>query len=313
MAIKGKLILVTGASGFVGRHLAAELKRRGAEVVPLDKQEQNPVDIRDWQSVSAFGRKFGNIDIVYHLAALMLVPYSFENPRELYEVNVLGTLNILELCRVHNVKKLVFASSYVYGNPQYLPIDEAHPLNPSSPYARSKVIGEDLCKAYHEDYGLNCIILRPFNIYGEGQSDNFLIPTILKQLASGQVELTDPEPKRDFLYISDAIAAYVKAGEYDESDFEIFNIGTGVSYSVRVVADRILEAWGKTVEVSYKHQKRRGEIMDVVATTQKAKGKLGWEPKVAFEDGIKRCVEWYKKSFTRSRIKSIKVTGIARV
>jgi len=294
MALRGKRILVTGASGFVGNHLAAELKRIGADVVPLDKQEQNPVDIRDWQSVIAFGEKLGNIDMAYHLAALMFVPYSFENPREIYEINVLGTLNILELCRLHNVKKLVFASSYVYGNPQYLPIDEAHPLNPASPYARSKVTGEDLCKAYHDDYGLNCIILRPFNIYGEGQNDNFLIPQILKQLPGGKIELMDPEPKRDFLYVGDAVEAYVKAGEYDKSSFEIFNIGSGESYSVDAVVTQIVEAWGRAVEVSYKYQRRKNEIMDVVANTKKAQGKLGWEPKVAIEGGIKRCVEWCK-------------------
>lgn len=295
MALKGKRILVTGASGFVGSRLASELSRRGAEVIPVDHKDKHPVDIRDWRNVSTLGSKLGKVDLLYHLAALMFVPYSFENPREIYEVNVLGTLNILELCRLHNVEKLIFASSYVYGNPQYLPIDESHPLNPASPYARSKVMGEDLCRAYHEDYGIKCIILRPFNIYGEGQSDGFLMPSILKQLPSGKIQLMDPEPRRDFLYISDAIAAYIKSGEYDKSDFEILNIGSGVSYSVREVVARVLKLWDKTVEVSYKHQKRRGEIIDVAANIQKAKSKLSWEPNVALEDGIKMHVEWYMK------------------
>jgi UDP-glucose 4-epimerase len=298
VALKGKRILVTGASGFVGSRLASELSRRGAEVIPIDNRDKHSVDIRDWRNVSTLGSKLGKVDLLYHLAALMFVPYSFENPREIYEVNVLGTLNILELCRFHNVEKLIFASSYVYGNPQYLPIDESHPLNPASPYARSKVMGEDLCKAYHEDYGMKCIILRPFNIYGEGQSDGFLMPSIIKQLPSGKIQLMDPEPRRDFLYVSDAIAAYVKSADYDESDFEIFNIGSGVSYSVREVVARVLKVWGKTVEVSYKHQKRRGEIIDVAANIQKAKSKLGWKPNVSLEDGIKMYLEWYKKSFT---------------
>ena len=170
MRLKGKRVLVTGASGFIGRHLTVELQRQGAKVLTLDLQGNNPIDLRDWHRLEDFGNELGKLDLAYHLAGLMFVPYSFENPREIYEVNVLGALNLLELCRLHNVEKVVFASSYVYGPPQYLPIDEEHPLNPTSPYARSKVIGENLFKAFHEDYGLKCTILRPFNIYGPCQS-----------------------------------------------------------------------------------------------------------------------------------------------
>ena len=179
----------------------------------------------------------------------MFVPYSFENPRETYEVNVLGTLNILELCRLYNIGNIVFASSYVYGSPEYLPVDEGHSLSPTSPYARSKVMGEGLCRAYHEDYGLKCVILRIFNIYGEGQSDSFLIPSILKQLVSGEIELMDPEPRRDFLYISDAVDAYVKAGHYTGSDFEVFNMGSGVSYSVDSIANKIIDLSSSTYNI----------------------------------------------------------------
>jgi len=116
------------------------------------------------------------------LLPLMFVPYSFQEPREMYEVNVLGTLNILELCRLHVIPRIVFASSYVYGQPSYLPIDEAHPVNPNNPYGRSKVFGEGLCRAYYEDCGVSCIVLRSFNLYGEGQREHFLIPSILRQL-----------------------------------------------------------------------------------------------------------------------------------
>jgi len=296
MRLDGKRILITGASGFVGRHLAEELGRDGAEVVTLDAREKYSVDVRDWKEVKAFGSKSGKLDLVYHLAALMFVPYSFQNPREVYEVNMLGTLNVLELCRVHNVEKIVFASSYVYGYPEYLPVDEDHPLNPISPYARSKLMGEGLCRAYYKDYGLKCIILRPFNIYGEGQSDSFLMPSILKQLVSGEIELMDPEPRRDFLYISDAVEAYMKAGQYTDSDFEVFNIGSGVSYSVDSVARKIIDAWGKKVKVRYHHQTRRAEIADVVASILKAKEKLGWEPKIDLDEGLSRYVEWFRNN-----------------
>lgn len=294
MLLEGKRVIVTGARGFVGSHLCEELLRQGTKVVPIDMKGDGAIDIRDWRQVKDLGGRLGNVDLVFHLAALMFVPYSFESPRETYEVNILGTLNILELCRLANIDKLVFASSYVYGDAQYLPIDEEHPLRPTSPYARSKVMGENLCKAYHDDYGLKCIILRPFNIYGEGQSESFLIPSVLRQLLSGRIELMDPKPRRDFLYISDAIEAYVKAGQYDGSDFDIFNIGSGTSHSVEWVVTRIVQAWGQPLEVAYKNKTRKTEIANTVANIKKAKNKLGWEPKVSIEDGIKRYVEWYR-------------------
>jgi len=296
MGLKGKSILVTGASGFVGKHLVEELRSQGAEVFALDSRGPDPIDIRNWQAVKGFGSKLGRLDLVYHLAALMFVPYSFENPRETYEVNVLGTLNVLELCRLQRVPKLVFASSYVYGEPQYLPVNEEHPLNPGSPYARSKVLGEDLCKAYHEDYGLRCTMMRVFNIYGEGQSGDSLIPSILRQLPSGKVELMDPEPRRDFLYVTDVVQAYLRAGEYDRAGFNVFNIGSGASYSVDDIVRLVLQAWGREAEIRYRHQRRKSEVMDVVADFRKAKTELGWEPRVTLEQGIRRYVEWSKKS-----------------
>ena len=294
MGLKGKRVLVTGASGFVGKPLCEVLRKQGAEVFALDVQGNDPIDLRDWQRLRDFGNKLGKLDLAYHLAALMFVPYSFENPREVYDVNILGTLNILELCRLSGAKKIVFASSYVYGPPQYLPIDEEHPLNPTSPYARSKVMGENLCKAFHDDYKISCTILRPFNIYGEGQNESFLIPSILKQVTGGRIDLMDPEPKRDFLYITDAIEAYIKAGEYTGADFEVFNIGSGISYRVDDVVRNILEAWDSHMEISYQHQRRRNEIMDVVANIQKAKKELGWTPRVGLKEGLRKYIDWYK-------------------
>jgi len=294
MGLKGKKVLLTGANGFVGRHLSAELRRLGAEVLTLADANGHSIDVREWQKIADFAGRSGTIDLAYHLAALMFVPYSFQEPREMYEVNVLGTLNILELCRLHAIPRIVFASSYVYGQPSYLPIDEAHPVNPNNPYARSKVFGEGLCRAYYEDCGVSCIVLRSFNLYGEGQREHFLIPSILRQLGNKDLELSDPEPKRDYLYISDAIDAYLKAGEYDKADFDVFNIGAGVSYAVRDIVDRALQAWGEGTTVKYRYQRRRGEIADVVADIRKAKRLLGWQPKVTFEEGIQRCVEWHR-------------------
>jgi UDP-glucose 4-epimerase len=290
MKLNGKRILVTGSSGFVGRNLVEELKRHNVEVVTLTDLKAKRVDIRDWKKI----KEIRNIDIVYHLAAITSVPFSFENPGETYEVNVLGTLNILELCRLCNVEKIVFASSYVYGQPEYMPIDEKHPLQPTNPYARSKILGEELCRAYNMDFGLKCIILRPFNIYGVGQNKNFLVPSIIAQLRYGKIELKDSAPKRDFIYISDVIDAYIKAGEF-KGDFEVFNIGYGESYSVNEITEKIVQLYGKDIKINYKNERRKNEIMDTVADVRKAKEKLSWEPSVNIDTGLKSMLGvWYK-------------------
>jgi UDP-glucose 4-epimerase len=285
MKLNGKRVLVTGSSGFVGKNLVEELKRRGAEVLTLTYHDGRRIDIRDQQRVMGITNEIRNIDIVYHLAAITSVPFSFENPWETYEVNVLGTLNILELCRLCNAEKIVFASSYVYGQPQYMPIDEEHPLQPTNPYARSKILGEELCRAYNTDFGVKCIILRPFNIYGVGQSKNFLIPSIIAQLRYGKIELKDPEPKRDFIYISDVIDAYIKAEEFN-GDFDVFNIGYGKSYNVKEIVDKIIQLYGKDVKVKYSGERRKNEIMDTVADIKKAKEKLCWKPSVEIDNGL---------------------------
>lgn len=294
MVLANKRVLLTGHSGFIGSHLCRELNNRGAEVLTLTDEKNNLVDVRDWSGVNAVGSRMGKVDLVYHLAALMFVPASFDNPREMLEVNILGTLNILELCRLYGIEKIVFVSSYIYGPPQYLPVDEKHPLNPTNPYARSKLIGENLCRAFHEDYGLKCVILRPFNVYGEGQVGSFLLPSILEQAAGGKIELMDPEPKRDFLYITDMIEAFIRAGEYNAADYDVFNIGRGSSCRVDEIARGILAVWGSTIDITYRHQRRRNEIMDVVADIKKAKLELGWVPKVGIKEGLRRYVEWYQ-------------------
>ena len=286
MNLIGKRILVTGSTGFVGKNLVGSLERRGAEVLTLTDRTGDRTDVRDWQRI----KEIGKVNIVYHLAAITSVPYSFENPRETYEVNVVGTLNMLELCRLRNVEKIVFASSYIYGHPQYVPIDEEHPLRPSNPYAMSKGLAEDLCRAYHEYYGLECIVLRVFNVYGEGQSDNFLIPSILKQLVNREIELLDAEPRRDFVNVADVVNAYMKAGEHSGTDFEVFNIGSGVSHKVSDVVDLILKTAGTECNVVYKNERRKSELMDTVADISKAKRLLKWEPGVTLEDGLRSMI-----------------------
>jgi UDP-glucose 4-epimerase len=281
MSFNGKKVLVTGHKGFVGRNLIRELKKQHAKVVILSDSQGNPIDVRDWTKI----RQIKDIEIIYHLAAVTSVPYSFENPKDTYDVNINGTLNILELGRLNKIDKFIFISSYIYGTPHYLPINETHKPAPTNPYACSKLIGETLCASYNSDCGLKPTIFRPFNIYGPGQADHFLIPSIMKQLKNGKINLKDSLPKRDFLYISDFINALILAGTQD-LNFDIINLGYGKSYSVSEIVDKIIDLYGKPVSVEYKNESRKNEIMDTVSDIRKAKRMLGWNPLIDIDKGL---------------------------
>jgi len=278
-----KKIAVTGSSGFVGNYLVKKLAELGADIIYLDSKIG--IDITDWQQV----QNTEEFDILLHLAAKSYVPNSYKYPREFYYTNIIGTLNALELCRIYKAK-MVYTSSYVYGNPKYLPIDEKHPIISFNPYAESKIIGEHLCKGYNRDFGIPVIILRPFNIYGMGQNDKFLIPSIIKQAKSGKILLKDPAPKRDMVFINDLVEAYIKSIKYNQTSFEIFNIGSGVSYSVKGIAEMIASNIGEKIEIEFTGEKRQNEILNTVADISKARNKLGWGPTISFTDGIELCI-----------------------
>lgn len=284
MNFSGKRVLVTGAEGFVGSHLVNRLSKLGADVIGVDISSN--IDIADWEQV----KDYSSMDFIYHLAAKTYIPSAIEDPRHTYLTNLIGTLNMLELGRINSIRKFIFASSYIYGPPQYLPINETHPVNPANPYNRSKAMGEELCRAYYEDYKLKCVIMRAFNIYGEGQGDDFLIPTIIRQITDREIQLNDSEPCRDFLYIQDAVEAYIKAADYSGSDFKVFNIGSGKSYSVAEVVAEILTITARQTEVRYLRQRRENEIMDIVADITEAKKELGWEPRFNLQEGLAETI-----------------------
>ena len=284
MELKKKNVLVTGSSGFVGRHLVKKLKEMGGSVTCFDIA--NGRDVTKWSDI----RNVKNTDIVFHLAAATFVPLSQKDPRRIYEANVIGTLNALEICRLKG-SKMIFASSYVYGNPEYIPIDEKHPVKPMNPYARSKVLGEILCRNYYEDFGVRCIILRPFNIYGKGQRDFFLIPEIIKQLnTKTQLTLKDLTPRRDLVHVNDVVNAYIRAAVHDKQSFNIFNIGYGKSYSVLEVAEKLVELSGRRVQIKSLGEKRRGEVADTIADIRKAKNLLKWRPTVDIDEGLESLI-----------------------
>ena len=276
-------IAITGSCGFIGYHLIKKLLKLNYKFIEIDIKKG--IDITDWQQLKII-EKF---DVLIHLAAKSFVPDSYKYPREFYSTNINGTLNVLELCRIYSAK-IIYISSYVYGNPEYSPIDENHPVQAFNPYAQSKLIGEQLCQGYLRDFNVPVIIFRPFNIYGKGQNENFLISSIIKQASSGKIVLKDPKPKRDLVNIDDAIEACIKAIEFNRTSFEIFNIGSGISYSVKEIAEMIAMILNYNIEIKFSGEKRRNEVMDTIADISKAKSLLSWEPSTNLEDGIKKMV-----------------------
>ena len=276
-------IAVTGSCGFIGSHLVKRLAQLGTQVVEIDITKG--IDVSDWQQLE----KADEFDLLFHLAAKSYVPDSYESPRLFYYSNIIGTLNALELCRIRKAQ-MVYVSSYVYGRPKYLPIDEKHPVSAFNPYAQTKIIAEQLCQAYNRDFALPVVIVRPFNIYGPGQNENFLIPTIIRQVKTGKVVLKDPRPKRDFLFVDDFIELLFKLIDYDKKDYACFNAGSSESFSIKQLVDIINDISSIKFEVVFENQQRKNEIMDTVADISKAKKILNWRPKVTIKEGLQRLI-----------------------
>ena len=281
-------IAVTGSAGFTGLKLVNKLESFGHEIVKLDITEG--IDITDFNKLN----DIPEFEVIYHLAAKSFVPDSYKNPLGFYQMNFNSTLNTLELAKKFNAK-YVFVSSYVYGTPQYLPIDENHPTTSFNPYADTKILGENLCRSYNKFFNMKVMIVRPFNIYGPNQTNNFLVPFIVNQAVSGKVELSDPRPKRDLIFIDDLVELYARLADYNKSDFEIFNAGFGKSYSVKEIVDSLICNFPNKIEVNFLNIERPNEVMDTVAKVTKAKRLLDWEPKVDMNEGLYRIYSSLKK------------------
>ncbi|MCG6552786.1 MAG: NAD(P)-dependent oxidoreductase [Candidatus Magnetominusculus sp. LBB02] len=281
------VVLVTGSSGFVGRHLVSRLRQRGAIVVEFDiTNGEDAADMKSFEHV----RK---VDTVVHLAARTFVPDAFENPASVYRENINATLNVLEYCRLNSINKIIYASSYVYGRPLSLPINEGHPTGIQNPYGRSKLISEALCRGYYEDYGVVPVIFRPFNIYGPGQHKDFLIPLLIRQClsASDTIVVKDLSPRRDYIYIDDVIEAYAYAVfDYKCTVPEIFNIGTGVSYSVLEIISKIQKIAATNKRVISEGHERTNEIADCTADTGKIREAFGWAAKYDIDEGLRQTI-----------------------
>jgi|688.fasta_scaffold381924_2 GDP-4-dehydro-6-deoxy-D-mannose reductase len=275
-------ILLTGSTGFVGKNLLPKLINLGYDVIQLSSKDGDIVKEETWINLP-------QTEIVIHLASKTSVPESWTKSYDYINCNLMGTVNALNYCKQHN-SKLIFISSYLYGNPDQLPINENASLKPTNPYALSKLLSEQACEYYSKSENIKIVILRPFNIFGPGQSDNYLIQFIISQLETiNIIKVKDLIPKRDYIYIDDFTDAIVKSLTLN-SNFNIFNIGSGQSYSVKEVIDIIQNLLNTDASVESENERRKNEIMDTIADISLANKTLNWSPKTSFIEGIQNIL-----------------------
>jgi len=320
MNLKNARILVTGADGFIGSHLTEYLLKKGHSVraftfynsfnswgwldeLPerlLSRLEVHSGDVRDAQNVAEAVR---GCDVVFHLAALISIPYSYRAAESFVETNVMGTLNVLEAARHAKIAKLVHTStSEVYGSARFVPITEEHPLNAQSPYAASKIGADQMALSYHRTFGLPVAILRPFNTYGPRQSSRAVIPTVITQIASGkkEIRLGSEHPTRDFSFVLDTVRAFIAVAESEEATGQVLNGGSGFEISIGETARLIAQVMGKKLRIATQKERIRpaeSEVERLWADTGRLRDVTAWEPKYGgkkgFEKGLLETVRWF--------------------
>jgi len=317
-------ILITGGAGFIGSHLCDKYVKEGHTVLCLDNfmsgnlvNIKHLLDYRNFKLIKGDVRDFDllekimrGVDVVFHLAAQIHVDRSYIEPKLTYEVNVMGTQNILEVARLYDAKKVIYAStSEVYGSAQYAPIDEKHPLNAPHPYGASKIAADRMCYAYIHTYGLNVSIMRLFNVFGPRQRDvsyGGVISIFTRRVLSNipPIIYGDGRQTRDYTYIEDAVKAYDLVLKHNEPLTEPVNFGNGKEISIIDLANTIIELCGKRGMIKPVHvEPRIGEVKKLIADATKARNLLGWEPEYDFLDGLKAFVDWYRNYGFEERIK----------
>lgn len=311
----GKKVLVTGAGGFIGSHLTQHLVELGADVrafirynsrgdigllsyLPpdlLDRVEVLPGDLRDMYGV--LGALEG-VEMVFHLGALIAIPYSYLHPAEVVETNVQGTLNVLLAARRHGTPRVIHTStSEVYGTALRVPIDEDHPLQGQSPYSASKIGADKIAESFYCAYELPVVTVRPFNTYGPRQSARAVIPTIISQaLTRDELHIGSLDTRRDFTYVGDTVSGFIKAAEApDDVLGDVYNLGTGVDVTIQQIIDAVFKITGKELPIiqeSARMRPEKSEVRRLLSDNGKAKAELGWEPHVTFEQGIEQTIAW---------------------
>lgn len=322
--IDGRKVLVTGAGGFIGAHLVAALVRGGAQVRALvrynSRNERGALgwlepdeiggvevafgDLRDIESVTA---AVDDVEVVLHLGAQIAIPYSYLNPRDFFETNVLGSLNVAQAALAAGVERVVQTStSEVYGSAQTATITEEHPLEAQSPYAASKIGADQLFDSFHRSFDLPATVLRPFNTYGPFQSARAVIPTIVSQALAGEtLRLGSLHPRRDLTFVADTAAGFIAAATAPEAVGQTIQLGTGEDHSVGDVVELVGELLGRELAVEVDEQRIRPEKSEVQRLTsepRRAREVLGWEPRVSLREGLSRTIEWIEGNRDRYRL-----------
>ena len=313
---KDRQVLVTGAGGFIGSHLVEALLAEGARVrafirytsrrdvgllrqlshEDFSKLEIVAGDLRDEQAVRQAAR---GCRTVFHLGALISIPYSYVHPLEVAQTNLMGTLNVLTACREGGVERLVHTStSEVYGTARIVPIPEAHPLQGQSPYSASKIGADKLAESFHCAYNLPVVTVRPFNTYGPRQSARAVIPAIITQaLALDRIRLGNLSTTRDFTFVADTVGGFLLAAEAPGAEGGVFNLGTGQEISVGDLARRIIRMVGRPVEIvtdSGRMRPEASEVMRLLSDNSLAALRLGWRPHISLDDGLAQTIDWIR-------------------
>jgi NAD dependent epimerase/dehydratase len=317
-------VTVTGAGGFIGAHLAARLVELGSSVrgfvrynsrddrgalAWLDPEVVAEVevvlgDLRDPESVRAASK---GADLVFHLGAQIAIPYSYVNPRDFFETNVLGTLNVAQAALAENVERVVHTStSEVYGTAQFVPITEAHPLEAQSPYSASKIGADKLMDSFHRSFELPVTVVRPFNTYGPFQSARAVIPTIVTQALAGEiVKLGSLQPRRDLTFVADTAAGFVAAAQAPSAVGKTLQLGTGDDVSIGDIVDLVAGLLGKELTVEVEEQRIRpdaSEVQQLLSSPERIGELTGWAPQVELREGLSRTIAWIEANLDRYRI-----------
>ena len=313
--------MVTGAGGFIGSHLIEYLVSHGAKVRAflrytstgscgqLDELSESIKksleiyrgEIRELDSLKGAMK---NVEVVFNLAALIGIPYSYQHPFEVFKTNTLGISNILSIARDMKIERIVHAStSEVYGSAQYVPIDERHPLRPQSPYSASKIAADAIAMSYYYTFGSPVSIARPFNTYGPRQSIRAIIPTIILQLIKkDKIVLGSIETKRDFTFVKDTVSGFIKIAESRNSIGEVINIGTSSEIKIIDLTKKIAHILGKELKLSAAKERfrpKQSEVDRLLASNKKAAKIIGWKPGYSLEAGLKETVEFYKLNWKK--------------
>ena len=327
MNLQGKRVLVTGAGGFIGSHLVEELVVKGCRIRAfihynsfnrwgwldylqkplLDSIDIFSGDIRDPHGIK---KAMEEIDVVFHLAALIGIPFSYHSPDTYVDTNVTGTLNVLQAARELDVERIIHTStSEVYGTAQYVPITEEHPINPQSPYAATKAGADYMALTFYRSFLSPVTVVRPFNTYGQRQSARAIIPTIITQIQSGkrEIRLGTLKPTRDLTFVKDTTSGFIKAAESDSCFGTVVNIGTKNEISIGDLATKIAEIMGAEITISCENERvrpARSEVERLLADNEKAKRLLKWTPVYSLQQGLEETINWFNSISTRKLYKS---------